>query len=652
MTVKTRESFKLKLCLWILGVSIAVFGLLLTSIYYYVSDEVRHDVRATADAKLDYVLRGLDEGLTGTEISAANLMSITQSPMASQELDSIYTIFKYFLEANPRVQGVALGYIDNVKGGDCGFCPYLMNMGDGTLTTMDLATVKDYRSRPWFTETLKNGKGTWSKPYRETNGTLITSYCIPICHTDGTVYGVLALDLGLDVVNNDLQSLRPYPNAQLAIIDTDHYYVAHPNKDYILNVSADSMMQNYHFVEGDDIKEFAAKGDGRGYGSIKTEEDELYVFYVPEPKTGWTILLEVPRSDIISRLTHLGNILIIIMIVGVLLLLAICLGVINRLTKPLEKFAEAAREISHGNFDVKLPVVTSHNELYDLRAALASMKGSLNTYIDKLEQTTKSKATIESELNTARRIQMAMVPKIFPPYPNRPEIDIYGSLLPAKAVGGDLYDFVLDGDDFYFCIGDVSGKGVPASLFMAITRSLFRNNVTHTKSPALVATFLNNAIAEGNDENMFVTMFIGCCNLKTGRFTCCNCGHNAPATNGQYVSADPITVGPGEVVHLMEKAPTNLPIGVFEGFEYQEVSMQLEPGAKILLYTDGITEAENPKAELYGDDRLLATLSSLPIQTSAEQTVKTLIDDVHHHADGAEQSDDITVLCIHYRPKG
>lgn len=647
LNVNRRQSFKFKLCLWIFALATLAFTAVFMACVHFLKIEVKNDLDALVNAKLDYALRALDEGLTTTVVSSENLVSISKSPFVKNRRDSIYSLCRHFLDANPRIQGVAVGYEPGVvKGHEKGFAPYIMRTKEGYINR-DLSQTKDYRNANWYKVAHDTGKPCWSKPFIESNGTIITSYNVPLKDNSGKVYAVIAVDLNLNVMADSLQQLRPYPTAMLTVVDKDGTFVAHPNRNYILNESLQSLISKADYAPNERILNDIKAGK-RGSDNYETKEDKIFIFYAPVKKNGWTITLEVPRKEIAKGYDKMFQAMLLDMIIGVVLLVVVCVIIINRMTRPLELFADAAKSISHGDFDVNLPMIKDRNELYDLRQAFVSMKGSLQTYITQLADTTKSKAIIEGELNTARKIQMAMIPKIFPPYPDRKELDIYGSLTPAKAVGGDLYDFVLDGDDFYFVIGDVSGKGVPASLFMAITRSLFRNNVTHAKSPAAVATLLNNALAQDNEENMFVTMFIGCCNLKTGVFTCCNCGHNAPATNGKIVSTNPVTIAPGQDVHFMTSAPTNIPIGVMENYPFEEISMQLEPGIKIMLYTDGITEAENAKAELYGEERFLKTLSTIPIEASVKEAVTTLIDDVHRHAGNAEQSDDITVLCMGY----
>lgn len=653
MTVKPRESFKLKLCLWVVGISVVTFAAVIAACLYFVKKEVRSDLDAVVNAKLDYALRALDEGLTTTQVSAENFVSISRSPLVANRRDSIYSLMQHFLIANPRIQGVAVGYEPGVvKGHEDGFAPYVMRTANGFICR-DVSDIKEYRKAEWYSKAKETGKSHWTKPFYESNDSvIITAYTTPLTDAEGKVYAVAAIDLNLNVMADSLQSLRPYPSAMLTVIDKDGMFVAHPNRDYIMNETMESLIEKADYAPNLDILDEIKSGK-RGKDEYYTKEDKMFLYYAPVAKNGWTITLEVPRKEIAKGYDKMFRAILMDMIIGIILLLLVSLFIIDRIAKPLEKFAEAARKIAHGDFNVKLPVVRERNELYDLRAALASMGSSLNKYMDDLEETTKSKAIIEGELNIARKIQMAMIPKIFPPYPEREEVDIHASLVPAKAVGGDLYDYILDGDDFYFCIGDVSGKGVPASLFMAITRTLFRNIAVTKKSPAKIANAMNDAISEGNDENMFVTMYIGRCNIKSGELSFCNCGHNAPVTNGVVVGqeGEKLLIGPSDNPHFLQHAPTNIPIGVFSGFEYQEIEMRINPGVSIFLYTDGVTEAENKQKVLYGEERLLSVIRDCTSASTAKEIVEKVDADIHEHTLLADQSDDITMLCVRFCPE-
>ena len=248
-----------------------------------------------------------------------------------------------------------------------------------------------------------------------------------------------------------------------------------------------------------------------------------------------------------------------------------------------------------------------------------------------LGEITSVKERMESELEIARGIQMSMLPKIFPPYPERSDIDIFASIVPAKEVGGDLYDFYIRDEKLYFCIGDVSGKGVPASLVMAVTRSLFRTVSGHEKSPGRIVTAMNDSMSEMNESSMFVTFFCGVLDLKTGHLRYCNAGHNAPVLLGTAKSLLPVE--------------SNIPLGIMQGMAFKEQETDLSYDDAIFLYTDGLTEAENASHELFGERRMLDALSGLKGSRShQEQMQKAVIGFVG----GAPQSDDLTMLIIHY----
>ena len=248
---------------------------------------------------------------------------------------------------------------------------------------------------------------------------------------------------------------------------------------------------------------------------------------------------------------------------------------------------------------------------------------------DQLEETTTAKERIESDLRIARNIQMGMVPHTFP---QRDDVDLYASMTPAKEVGGDLYGYYLTGDKLYFALGDVSGKGVPASLFMAQATRLFRTLAAQEMMPAEIATRINDALSgEDNETSMFVTMFLGLVDLKTGHLDFCNAGHNPP-----------VLIGDG-TTEFVEMIP-NCPIGLWPDFEFEGEEIEDITNRPLFVYTDGLNEAENRQQEQFTDERLLEILQTTPFESS-QQTVEMLREQVEAHRDGAEPNDDITMLC-------
>ena len=253
----------------------------------------------------------------------------------------------------------------------------------------------------------------------------------------------------------------------------------------------------------------------------------------------------------------------------------------------------------------------------------------LLTAYDQLEETTIAKERIESDLRIARNIQMSMVPSTFP---DRPDLDLYGSMTPAKEVGGDLYNFLIRDDapdKLYFALGDVSGKGVPASLFMAQATRLFRTLAAQQMKPAEIATRMNDALSgDDNEQGMFVTMFLGVVDLTTGHLSFCNAGHNPPILGTEFIDMIP-----------------NAPIGLFPGLEYEGEEIADIRGRKLFIYTDGLNEAENNEKDQFGDDHLLDIMATHHFD-SAKETIEYLKAEVEKHREGAEPNDDLTMLCF------
>jgi len=266
--------------------------------------------------------------------------------------------------------------------------------------------------------------------------------------------------------------------------------------------------------------------------------------------------------------------------------------------------------------------------LYRRQLAARRLKHAYHQLEDaysRLEETTTAKERIESELRIARDIQMSMVPQAFP---KRSDLDLYGLMTPAKEVGGDLYDFEIIDNQLYFCLGDVSGKGVPASLFMAQAIRLFRAMAKQRRKPSDIATRLNNELSENNDNGMFVTMFIGEADLTTGHLCYCNAGHNPPLLDGEFIEVQ-----------------SNAPIGLWPELEFEGEELDSISGKLLFIYTDGLNEAENHAQEQFGDDRLQQMLRQMKSYT-AKQVVDTFSQTVQSHRNGAEPNDDLTMLAV------
>ena len=302
-------------------------------------------------------------------------------------------------------------------------------------------------------------------------------------------------------------------------------------------------------------------------------------------------------------------------------------------TQETSHFAE-----HHGELTGILKKVHGHNEISTLAKSVEKMSQDMHRYIKDLTHATAEKERLGAELNVAKKIQAEMLPRVFPPYENHKEVELFASMEPAKEVGGDFYDFyMLDDDHFAVVVGDVSGKGVPAALFMVITKTLLKDTAAHEFDPAKIFEHVNTILCEGNESGLFVTCWLGILTLSSGELKFANAGHNAP-----------IILQNGEIKYLTTKP--NLMLAGMDGIPYETHSTVLAKGDRLFIYTDGVTEATNASNELYGENRLL-TVMKYAINKSSREVLDIVRTDIDEFVDDAPQFDDITMLEMTYQGK-
>jgi sigma-B regulation protein RsbU (phosphoserine phosphatase) len=395
------------------------------------------------------------------------------------------------------------------------------------------------------------------------------------------------------------------------------------------------------------------------YGVQQCDFDgsEKYIAYAPIKSTNWSIGVVMPvdeivmppkitkqkiisrkkytEKDIKKRLTSmkwhsLGFFLAIIIIISI-----IAVKLSNTITKPLLSVNKGAQVIGNGQLDHKIDIKTG-DELEDLADAFNKMADDLKIYIKNLQETTAAKEKIQSELNVAREIQLGLLHKIFPPFPDCSQFDLYATLEPAKEVGGDLYDFFfMDDDHLCFALGDVSDKGVPAALFMTITMALIRNTAQASSSPAFMMSKINDTLSADNPRSMFVTLIIGILNIRTGEVLYANGGHNPP-----------ILIRDNDRPVFKKKLSGPL-VGHMDGLPFNDIALKMNPGDYLFLYTDGVTEALNSKNEFFSDERLLSEIGNAE-EKDVEGITREIRTKVRKYTGSAPQSDDIAMMMIRF----
>ena len=630
------RSFPLRMSLNILMVANLVFIFSFWGYFYQARKTVVVEAVEQAQEKLNNTILQIEMVLNSVEVAVENLSWLVTDRL--DQPDYMYELTQQVLRNNPYVMGSAIAFEPSYypeKG--VMFSPYSYRTGE-EIQSKQLGTEDyEYHYVDWYQIPKLLGKPYWSEPYYDNGGAnlMMTTYSFPLYDTEGKLFGIFTADISLEWLTERINEVKLYPKASNYLIGRGGTFLVNDRPEAILN---ESYFERPLF-EGDkgmlEIGHRMVNGES-GMGRFNRDNAEYYLFFAPIMSTGWSVCVAVLYDDIFVGINGLRNWVIIILGLGLLLLAGFCFFTVRRLTEPLIRFADSANEIAKGNFNSKLPVIKSKDEMKTLHDSFSAMQKSLVDYIDELEKTTASKERIESELRIAHDIQMGMVPKIFPPFPERDDLDLYAKLIPAKEVGGDLYDFFVKDDKLYFIVGDVSGKGVPASLVMAVTCCLFRTVAAHIQSPAEIVMALNDALAESNESNMFCTFFMGILDVKNGHLQYCNAGHNAS-----------VIVAPSGEVKFMEVEP-NIPLGLFGDFPYKGQECDIVKGTTMFLYTDGVTEAENKDKVLYSEERLLNLMREQGGNVP-QSVVDATLNDIEKHVNGAEQSDDITIMCVHYR---
>ena len=671
------HSFAKRLTWWIALSQLIVMGLVSWIIYLFAKfmftieeTDLYKSYLWTAKANVEQIV---------LEVSASTENRVNEIEEHINEPDKMTAIMKEVVEQNPHIRSCGISFVaDYYPQKGHWFCPYAVKVDSAQIEQRFIGNKNnDYLKAKWFTEALQADSSYWSKPFYDSTDSItpLVSYMIPIHNKQGKTVAVLGADLSLHWLSGSgitgfnyqgeyhSDSDADEESSQTVglnwvdkkwrmtftnfIIDNDGTYLVHPNSGFIIN-------ENYfdHAKETPDTLDdhighqmvAGMRSSTLAFPRPITFFDVVfgstaYVFYEPVSHTNWSIASVVPGVVIDGMAIGIAAVLLIL--IGLAMLVTRIVGriTIKRTAKPLRKLAETADEVAKGNFSAPLPMIKHNDEIRLLRDSFEGMQHSLKEYIEELKDTTASKAAIENELKVAHDIQMSMLPKTFPPYPDRDDVDIYGMLTPAKEVGGDLFDFYIRDEKLFFCIGDVSGKGVPASLVMAMTRSLFRNISLHVSEPNVIVKALNAAVADGNDTNMFVTLFLGVLDLQTGVLQYCNAGHNSPLLIGKDV--------------IMLDCDSNVPIGIMEDWTFIRQEIQMQPQATIFLYTDGLNEAEDSMHAQFGEDRIIrvaeSQLATGPIKPT--DIVNQMQEAVHRFVDEAEQSDDLTMLAIKYIKK-
>jgi len=624
------------------SVSSGLIFLLIFGLHYYSSLKIIvKDIEANAQSLALSNANRIETVLLSTQKIPETLACFLENALSNKE--EILSLLHEIVKKNPEIYGSTIAFETHpFEGQSPGFAPSFYK-DNGKIAFSDLSQESGgYFNLDWYQIPKELRRPQWSEPYYTGGGgrILMATYSVPFYREirgETHFMGVVTADISLEWLQNIVASIKVLQTGYGILISKNGTLVTHPLKELIMNETIFGLAEERGDSHLREIGRKMIRGESGfvPFQSMGTKE-RYWVYYTPIRSSGWALAVLFPRNELMVDINRLTGIVAILGIIG-LCLLSIGLTIVARsITKPLTTIAMATQEIARGNLDVDLPIARSGDEAGVLLSAFRSMRESLKDYIQRLTETTASKERIESELMIAHDIQMSLLPKLFPPFPDRDEFDIYAMIHPAREVGGDFYDFFLiDHDHLCFVIGDVSGKGVPAALFMAVTKTLIKATSSKGLDPGRILNRVNRELSQGNETCMFATIFCGVLNTRSGEILYANGGHHDPF----------ILRGENEAIRL--NGYNGVVVGAVENATYQTGQTILRPGESIFLYTDGVTEAMNGKEEFFSDDRLVATITLLQGHPP-EELISGVAEEIARFSQNMPQADDIAMMVIRF----
>lgn len=631
-------AFKLAVC--ILTSATVIFTAAFAYYYRSSKDMILAGVRDNAQNLLRRAVNRLEVPLSAIErVPQFMALKLGQELPTAADLDRDLADL---LTANPDVFGAAAAFEPLVFHGLPRYSPYFCRK-NGEIAQVGLGYEEYYELQNWYLVPKVLQKPVWSEPYFDESGgdIVMTTYSVPVMGQtpNGPAFlGVVTADVALDWLRAQVGRISLYNSGYAFLLSRSGVLLSHPDNRLVMRESIFSRAEQFGSPELRALGRRMIAGE-EGFARLPDFilGKPAWVAFAPMRLTGWSMGVIVPEDELFAPLRKLGREVAILGGAGFTALLLVIAAIAAHITRPLSRLAATAAEIAHGNLDAPVPLAAGRDEVGALSRSFEQMRLALRDYIADLTATTKAKERLESELKIARNIQMSFLPKKFPPFPEITSFALHADLLPAREVGGDLYDFFLLGPGrLLFLVGDVSGKGVPAALFMAVTKTLIKGNAEQESDPAEILAKVNRELCVDNESMLFVTMFLAILDCDTGELTFSNAGHNPPAR-----------IAPDGTVSWLA-LPRGLFLGVMEDAVYRTATVTLAPGEKLVAFTDGVTEAQNPAQELFGTDRLMDVLSkaaSMPPEILDAAVMQAATE----YAEDAEQADDITVLTLLYR---
>ena len=642
-----KRTFASRLSLRIMAVLIVIMAIIMAVVYLITKDSMAHEAEARYESIILHTNEKIRGVLSDVYVAAINNVNVIERDLNDPDL--LQQHLERMVSQNQYMSSCRLIFESDFypqKGHN--FEIYAWRDSSGGVRGKQMnERHPDFLVHAWYKSAFEQEKDDWTPPYldRAASQLLTTTYLTHIHDKRGRKVGMLGADVSLEWLRKrhnreDAEIHKRYEQgfseqSYSFIIDSDGTYLIHPDESRVLRMKIQDVMKATSDTLDDAMVKRMLNRES-GACRINNDGQNCWVFYSYVKYADWTVVIVVPEEIINYKGNLLANIILTVLFVGLLVTYLLSSHLIRKNMRPLSRFVTAARQVAQGDFDIELPEVKSR-EVDALRDAFKEMQTSLSNYVEELKETTASNVAMDQELRIASDIQQRMLPKVYPPFPERTDIDIFGEVVTAKKVGGDLFDFFIRDNKLYFSIGDVAGKGVPAALVMAVARSMFRSASMTYVSPKLIVESINRSVCQSNDSFMFVTLFMGVLDLANGRLLYTNAGHEPP-----------VLVGGAHTRFL--NANNNIPLGLRPDWEYTEQRSIVDRDTTLFLYTDGYTEAETVEREQFGKQRMCDEALRLSAENlDSRSFVRKIRRAERVFVNFIPQSDDISLLAIKYK---
>ena len=624
-----KATLSTRLIVWVGGPAAVLFAVVVWSASRRSFDRVAAQTEVSARFMARTYAEQVDVRLSAAR-KIPEMIGLTLETGALETPAKVEGFLREVLVRNPEVYGSCIAFRPyGLEETVSAYAPYFYREGGEAKFVQLGGPEYNYFQWDWYRLPRDAGHAMWTEPYFDDGGgnAIMITYSVPF-RREELFWGIATIDIAMTQLIAETESIVVGKTGYAFIVSKQGRFVACPDHAKIMKAA----VQEVNPVLG---KRMLSGHEGFFRTTEPMQNRAAWIAYVPIQNGELSLAIVYPESEALGEARELRNELLAIGLVGLAGLFAALVIVARSISKPITQLAAAAQQVAQGDLEQRLSVDAPTLEVANLANAFNKMTRDLQMRMQELRYTTAVKERFEGELNAARNIQMSLVPKNFPAFPERTEFDVHALLRPAREVGGDFYDFYfLDDDRLCFLIGDVSGKGIPAALFMAVTKTLLKASASRGLPMAQMMAQMNDELGEQSDSGMFVSLFFAVLDVKTGALTFCNAGHPPPF----LLSAAGVAPLDGA---------RNVALGAMPGLAYRATTAQLAPGDALFLYTDGVTEALAGGDRFYGPARLQSTLADVAA-LGVEKITRGVVTDVRAFCGAREQSDDISVMSLRW----